>query len=310
MEFIKQEGIGHKVQRLYVHWDITTVCEYKCSYCYAIKEYKDKWMRPGPWKKQLEVIEELSKATLPVFLGLLGGEPTRHHKYFEMINLIQSKILNNHKDSRLYITTNGEKDLEFYQKHITCSDKKQYFLFSWHPEYNDIESSKSFKQKMYYLKRKGYKIKVNIMLHPAKKYWNLTKNFLLSLSHDEIEIEIHPHYIYISPHDTIKYSAEFYKEFSSFIKNIKPEFIFETKEEIYSFTDTEIFKNKFNKFKGWNCWNNNFEIGLDCKINQFCFESKQNIKKDYFKNITEILPKICPHNFCSCDGLLKIKKEK
>jgi len=100
MEYIKQTGIGHKIQRLYVHWDITTACEYKCSYCYAREEYKDNWMRPGNWTKQQTVINELSKSTLPVFLGLLGGEPTYHHKYFDMVNKIETDILSKHKDSR------------------------------------------------------------------------------------------------------------------------------------------------------------------------------------------------------------------
>ena len=40
--FVKQSGLDHMTQRLYIHWDITNKCEYKCSYCYARKEYKDK----------------------------------------------------------------------------------------------------------------------------------------------------------------------------------------------------------------------------------------------------------------------------
>ena len=31
---------------------------------------------------------------------------------------------------------------------------------------------------------------------------------------------------------------------------------------------------------------------------------------NYFKNIKEISPGICPHSSCNCDGLLKIYKEK
>jgi len=306
MEYIKQEGLGHKIQRLYIHWDITTACEYKCSYCYAIKEYKDKWMRPGNWKKQQNVIDEISKAKLPVFLGLLGGEPTSHHKYFEMLELIKLKILH-HKDSRLYITTNGNKDIDFFKRHKKCTDGKQYFLFSWHPEY--CPDNDKFIEKMYYLKSIGYKIKVNIMLHPASQYWDNTILLIKQLIKDNL-IEIHPHYIYSSPHKTVKYSTAFYNKFTKYTSLILPEFKFtdeNNKDHLY--TDTEIFKDKKNKFKNWNCWNNNYEINLNCDVNQFCFEQKHQLRKDYFKNIKIIEPKKCPHEYCSCDGLLKIKKE-
>jgi len=309
MEFISQSGVNHKVQRLYIHWDITTVCEYKCSYCYAIKEYDNNWMRPGNWKNQQKVIEELSKATLPIFLGLLGGEPTSHYKFKEMIDQIDDKVLH-HDDSRLYITTNGYKDISFFKNMKTYEDNKHYILWSWHPEYNDIKTNKQYIDKLKLMIRKGYQSKINIMLHPAKKYWKITQDFI----HECIKIhslDIHPHFIYTSPHETVKYSNEFYKEFDFSLKILRnKEFIFKTKDKELFLDDINIFKNKYNKFKGWNCWNNNYEINLYCQVNQFCFEEKHNIKKDYFKDIKKVYPKICPHNYCSCDGLLKIKKEK
>ena len=76
------------------------------------------------------------------------------------------------------------------------------------------------------------------------------------------------------------------------------------------FSDYEVFNNNLNQFKGWGCWHNNFEIKNDCKISDQCFNREStNIPFDFFKNITEITPRICPHQYCSCDGLLKIHKE-
>ena len=100
--------------------------------------------------------------------------------------------------------------------------------------------------------------------------------------------------------------------FDEFINELKnPEFIFETKDEVFNFTDHTIFENKYNSFKDWNCWNNNYEINLDCQINQFCFSDvKIDIPNNYFKDIKTIVPLKCPHIRCSCDGLLKVKKEK
>lgn len=306
MEYIKQEGIGHKVQRLYIHWDITTICEYKCSYCYAREEYKDKWMRPGPWLKQLNVIEELKKATLPIFLGLLGGEPTSHHRYFEFLDLLLPAL--HHKDSRLYITSNGAKDRKIFEQHPE-SNGKLYMLWSYHPEYLEEKDSLEFIQKILIMKKKGYKTKVNIMLHPKKEYWPKTFMIIMALGAFD-GIEVHPHFIYSSPHKPIKYSDEFYEYFSDLKYSNNKEFIFSDGAIENAFTDIEVFQGKLNKFKDWNCWNNNYEIGLDCRVNQFCFEEKHIMPDNYFKNITEIVSRKCPYEYCSCDGLLKIKKEK
>jgi len=100
-DIISVEGVDHLRDRLYVHWDITTMCNYDCSYCYAKEQYGERWQIPAIWKKQLEVIDELEKSTLPLFLGLLGGEPTLHQRYFQLLDLLHEKILS-HKDSRIY----------------------------------------------------------------------------------------------------------------------------------------------------------------------------------------------------------------
>lgn len=306
-KFIKQYGVGHKIQRLYIHWDITSQCEYKCSYCYARKEYEHKWNTPGIWSKQLIVLEALRRSKLPIFLGLLGGEPTSHYKYFDLINELID-IVKTKDESRLYITTNGAKDNTFFEKHPTVNNQI-YFLFSLHPEYiNEYQSFLNFKNNILILLEKGYRIKVNIMLHPSKQYWENLKIFINELKN--LPIEIHPHFIYSSPHLPIKYSPDFYKFFDFILKIKEPEFVFEDDQNKYEYTDHQIFENKYNQFFGWDCLNNNFEIDLDCKVNQFCFEDKRMIKENYFENILEIKPKICPHQFCSCDGLLKIYKEK
>lgn len=310
MEFVKQYGLGHKVQRLYIHWDITTKCEYKCSYCYARKEYKDKWNFPGIWSKQQNVINELSKSTLPIFLGLLGGEPTSNHKYFEILNQLYP-IIKSNLESRLYITTNGFKSNDIYDKHPIADSNQFYFLFSLHPEYVNFENYEHFRSNIELLHNKGYRIKVNLMLHPSKQYWEFLQYAYNDLrKYFQFHIEIHPHYIYSDAHNAVKYSEDFYEYFREMMLLKKEEFVFETDKNIYHYNDHNIFENKFNQFKDWNCWNNNYEINIDCEVNQFCFDSKIPIPVDYFKNISEIKSTKCPHKFCSCDGLLKIKKEK
>jgi len=299
-----QHGIGHKKDRLYVHWDITTRCEYRCSYCYAQKQYEGKWNLPGPWKKQQEVLDEMSKSTLPIFLGLLGGEPTSHHRYEAFLDKVEESIFN-HEDSRLYITSNGAKDFSNHRK----SNGKMYMLWSYHPEYMSDAIYHKFLSNVLIMRSKGYKTKVNIMLHPDRQYWERIKDTITYFSLLN-SVEVHPHFIYETQHKQVDYSDEFYKEFSYLDKIHYKEFVFEDSNgTVDHYSDIEVFRQGLNKFTGWKCHNNNYEIGLDCRIHRFCVESPHDITYNYFKDIKAIEPVICPHDFCSCDGLLKIRKE-
>lgn len=308
MDYIKTEGLDHYKNRLYIHWDITTLCNYNCSYCYAKKQYDKKWQQPAIWSKQLEVIDKLSRSTLPIFLGLLGGEPTMHQRYFKLLDILSEKILT-HKDSRIYITTNGSKSNNFFQQHKDV-DGKIYILWSIHPEYMSNETFDNIFSNIQIMHSKGYKNKVNLMLHPAKRYWEFIKYMYHRLNELEF-INIHPHFIYNGFDNDVHYSEEFYQYFK-FLENQRlKEFQFWTLDNTYILSDYELFKQGLNQFKGWSCWHNNFEINSNCKISDQCFDrGSKEIPYDFFKNIIEINPKICPHDFCSCDGLMKIHKQK
>lgn len=308
MDFITTQGVDHYIQRLYVHWDITTMCEYKCSYCYARKQYGKKWGTPAIWNRQQYVIDELSKSTLPLFLGLLGGEPTSHQRYFQLLDLINKKVIT-HKDSRLYITSNGAKDTSFFDRHED-SDGRTFMLWSLHPESTTSDSFENFYNNIVLMHNKGYKTKINVMLHPDKRYWPAIKKSYEIFNDLEYAI-VHPHFIYDGFSQDVDYSHEFYEYFKFLENQREKEFIFLTENDQYVFSDYEIFSNGYNRFKGWKCWQNNFEIKSDCKISDQCFNRESvDIPRDFFKDIKEITPKICPHDFCSCDGLMKIRKEK
>jgi len=307
MDFIKAQGVDHYIQRLYVHWDITTLCQYKCSYCYAMKQYKGSWGKPGNWEKHKFIVDELAKSKLPVFLGLLGGEPTLHTRYFELLNMIIEKVLI-HPDSRLYITSNGAKSPDFYAKQPD-SNGKMFMLWSLHPEYVDDEQFETLFANVELMHSKGYKTKINLMLHPGKKHWEKTKRYYERLDALDYTI-LHPHFIYHGFDRKVNYTKEFYK-FFKFLENQRlQEFVFTSTEGEHIFTDYEIFSNQYNQFKGWNCWQNNLEIDNFGRITDRCFGPNQEITPGFFEKITEIKPRRCPHQFCSCDGLMKIHKEK
>jgi hypothetical protein len=255
--------------------------------------------------KQEHVINELSKSTLPVFLGLLGGEPTLHQRYFKFLDQVVDRVIT-HDKSRLYITTNGHKPPEFFNGHRD-TDGKIFMLWSLHPEFTDFDN---FYDNIVLMHNKGYKTKINLMLHPNPRYWDTTKRWYDKLNTLDYAL-IHPHFVYGGFSEDVVYPDEFYEYFSFLEDQREKEFVFSTEDKEFILSDYEIFKNGYNTFKGWNCWHNNFEITNDCQISDQCFVNmSQDIPENFFRDITEIKPRICPHDYCSCDGLMKIYKEK
>lgn len=310
-QYNRQYDKSHKRDRLYVHWDVSTQCQFNCSYCYAISDYGEDWGKIDTWSRQKLVIRNISKSTLPVFLGLLGGEPTIHPQYTELIEMCHQAI-SKHKDGRLYVTTNGVQEKEFFESHKYYDNV--YFLWSAHMEYEHKyeEGFTRLLENITIMKDKGFRNKVNVMLHPNPKLWKKIHKLV-----DDLEaiggIEIHPHFLYDegNVHALHHYPEEFYEEFKRF-KDYPEYLVFESDNKTEIYNDYNIFHNNFTSFKGWNCWNNNYEINWLGEVNRFCFEEKADLIKDFrfFENIKEVKPAVCPHDTCNCDGLLKIYKEK
>lgn len=304
----KQYDIKHKIQRNYIHWDVSTQCQLKCSYCYAIAEYKDDWNKIDTWQRQKIVIKSIKRSSLPVFLGLLGGEPTIHPNYTELIELCHNAI-SVHKDGRLYVTTNGLQTNEFFENHKFYPN--MYFLWSIHFEFITNKSIENIYRNIQICIDKGFRNKVNVMLHPDKKHWKQIHNIIDRL--ETMNVEIHPHFLYDNGnvHALHQYPKEFYNEFIRF-KDFDEYLIFEDNGVQTKYNDYTIFNNKQTCFTGWDCYNNNYEINAFGTVNRFCFHEKSNLigNLNFFKNITETKPKKCPHMSCNCDGLLKIYKEK
>lgn len=308
--FKKQYDTDHKIQRLYVHWDVSTQCNFKCTYCYAMKEYGERWGRIDRWEKQKLVIKNIGRSSLPVFLGLLGGEPTIHPHYHELVEKCYAAV-RKHDLGRLYVTTNGSRKTSWFEKHPFY--KYLYFLWSFHTEYEHIYG-KDYKRIIDNIKlmaSRGFKNKVNVMLHHDKKYWKGIHKFV-----DEIEqiegLEIHPHFLYADGdvHKLEEYNESFYKEFKRFA-SYPDYFTFEDeKGDKKMFNDYNVFKSNLTNFKGWDCYNNNYEISYDGIVHRVCFEESSNLLTDFnfFKKIGKVCSVICPHDSCNCDGLLKIHK--
>lgn len=295
---MKQYHIGQEVQRLNIHWDLITICQYNCTYCYARKEYEEikGWNKIPRLEDQKRIVDAISSSSLPYNLGLLGGEPTIHIHYKELVTYIHSKLK---EDDRLYVVSNGMGD---FSNHPIL--EKLVILWSYHPEY---VNEKDFLYNVQVMIDKGYQYKINIMLHPGKEYWESIKKFIIYCL--DRELRIHPHFLYKDVYTLFKYSKDFWKFFEFLDTIIEKDLVLG--DTLHN--DFSILKSGFNKFKGWDCYNNNYEIAVDYRVNKFCRDNKEvNLldNPNYFKDIKTVKPITCSFNSCNCDGLLKQLKVK
>lgn len=301
--FIKEYDDGHVLNRLYVYWDISTQCNFNCDYCYASAKYKpiNEWGKIDSWTRQKLVLKALSFSKYPLFFGFHGGEPSLHPRLGELIHEAL-KIL---KDplSQLYIVTNGyylNPDIFGFPK------DKVRILFSYHPYKKYSERFISNVKKVFDY---GYKTKVNVLLVP--EFADDLKKIFRECSF----VKTHPHFIYDANGNHIeilrKYNNNFYKEFD-FLKKSRCYYTFEDEQgNKTKISDLELFKNDLNHFKGWRCWNNNYEILWNGKCRKLCGNEQIDLTRNpfFFRNLA-ITPMICPFPNCLSDGVLKCLKEK
>lgn len=305
--FIKEYDYDHYLDRYYIYWDLNTVCNFKCSYCYARHEYGKAWNRTDTIQRQILVLKALSLIKDPIFLGFHGGEPTLHKDFLYLID--KSLEILTHQDSRLYIVTNGSTDV--FEK--IRFNPKIYVLFSIHLEFKHLYGN-NFEKVINNIKlmdQKGFKVKVNILLMNDKKYWNDIHFLFNTLK--SLNINIHPHFIYsLNKNQEIiyNYTDEFYQEFSE-LNDVKYHYVFENEKEHVLLSDYELFKYNLNHFKGWKCYNNNFEIKYNGILHQICSDEYIDLCKNplYFKKY-RLKPMICRFDNCMSDGVLKCLKVK
>jgi sulfatase maturation enzyme AslB (radical SAM superfamily) len=296
MNYSKQHHIDQDPDHINVHWDVLTICQLNCSYCYARNEYGEKWGKLGSKQIADGVLDALNNSSLPFNLGLLGGEPTLSPHYYYILDRISAM----EKFNRVYVVTNGEKD---FTKHPDY--EKIAFLFSYHPA--DCTDRDRFFANVKLMKDRGYKIKVNVMLHHGKQYWPLIKEMFEMCA--DAGIRTHPHFIYgKNVHTLFNYRKDFW-EYFSFLKDHERELVYD--DELKN--DYEIFSEKLTNFNGWSCYNNNYEVDVYGRVIKFCLNHERTSLLDnptFFKDIVKTVPMICPHKACNCDGLLKQLKVK
>lgn len=252
-------------------WDLLSVCNLKCPYCYARKQYKDYIIQN---KKQIDIIiNKLKKINYNFHCGLLGGEPTLHPYLVYILDELY-KIKN---CTKIKLITNGTKKIS----HV---NSKLEINFSLHPSqdnfnqiYNNIINlnSNNFNNIIVYLLMQNNK-------------FNLLNKYYLELN----KLKCNIRHEYIINNDKVHFTKPLFKEYKNYTDTFKQ----------YSFREAYNIS-----FKNYICKLSHFRIMANGDVYRECIDDKMG---NIFKHDLSFEPLnyICDKDYCHDDFLLEIPK--
>jgi len=264
---------GEVKERLFLVWEITSKCNYNCSYC----SYYNNDLKTSPVSD--EKLVSISNLVLKKFesvppntkVELLGGEPSTHPRFVEIIKA----MYNNKNIDSISLYTNFSK-IKIWEE-LEPYEDKLIINVSIHPEY--------YKESM--LDRLKENHQVHLMMMPA-----IPSDFYLDIIKkvpgvflDKLYKDMNTYYEY--PKEIEELIAEQPKEFDTFNYN----------GEIIDFRKWE----EYNNFKGWTCYTKTFYIDYLGNIKRDCVNDPgKSIILFNFNFNKPIEPLVCNYDKCVC----------
>jgi MoaA/NifB/PqqE/SkfB family radical SAM enzyme len=281
------------------HWDILYICNYHCKYCYARAE-KDEWNKISLKPVINEVINKLDNIKKPLEIILLGGEPSLHPQYFEILERLWNF------GDKLWVLgciTNGsfKNPEEFVKKHLKYKDKF-HFNVTFHP--TEVSPDEIIKI-LTIINNYGFKLNVNTMLVHEQYNDEIVK--VLQFCRDN-NIKSYFNVLFSTTEVDYYNKTQSYKEW---LMKINDEFG-DVKELIYinndkeqPMNDIDVYVNDCANFEGWKCKNTNFQIAVDSTdFQRFC--TWETLSVDEINNNDDYIT--CPLSQCMCQGKLTDEK--
>lgn len=276
-------------------------CQFDCSYCY----YKPFQSNTNYSPLGKIVLTKLKQIEDHFVINLIGGEPSLHPDFIEIIN--ELTMINNLKEIR--IVTNFVKPTSFWNK-INKSDKIK-ITASYHPEY----PNKDFAEKLSQLSS-NYRTDTAFLITNDRSYLQQSKEvfnsiYMLAKSTGHTINPIRLHSKEGSNTAYQKYDndiEDFIAACESSIKELehKETASITIKSGTFKITKPEFMANNYHALKGWKCDINAFIIHYDGMVSYACKGAKKHILTCDFK--TKGI--ICPFRYCECDDYWDFKKEK
>ncbi|CCH63489.1 radical SAM domain-containing protein [Campylobacter phage CP21] len=292
MHILKQETITKPPYEcnnyLRFHWDILTICNYNCFYCYRRQE--SGWgIYDNVYKK---VLANLSQVSKDFQIVLLGGEPTLHSKINEILT-----TLDNHKHCKsLSIISNGR-----YSKIYEVFKPNNPFLvqITFHP--SEVNNMNDFFNNILKIK-KLHDVRINVMLVP--NYYDKIKECLEFIKKESIDFCYNVLFNPKTPELFMNYKN---KDVLDLPNLYKPERIlkYNINNKEYYYSDIDTFKNiELSNFKGFKCYNYNIQISVQGDFTRFCNDKPLTINE--INNLNDYI--LCPLKYCTCQGKLSTLK--
>lgn len=279
-----------------INWELVSHCQFNCSYCY----YK-------PFKSETDykplakiVLNKLSKIIDSTKVTLLGGEPTLHPSFGEVIqSLHEMKHIH-----QICIVTNFEKPLTFWQDLLPFKDKLK-IVVSYHPEYQQ----KNMFDKIRKLQN-DFVLDFVFIVHNDEKY--LSQMELTAKELNSIDSKISLNFVKLHEKDHYrsypKSIADFMLTQQDIVKSRPATETVNiiTKDGATKIPKFEMINHGLNKFEGWNCKLRAFIIKEDGQVASACSNKTKHI---LFADFNETILK-CTYKICECDDYWEFTKTR
>jgi sulfatase maturation enzyme AslB (radical SAM superfamily) len=283
-----------------INWELVSHCQFNCTYCYykPFKSNTDYKPLAKIVLSKLATLKERTKVTL------LGGEPTLHPSFLEVVSQLSSF---DHVE-QICIVTNFEKPLSFWES-LGPYAQKLKIVISFHPEYE---------QKLMFEKisklQDSFTLDFVFIVHNDPQYLSKMQKTALQLEAVNERVSIN----YVKLHDKGESSDE-YREYPIEILA----FMHEQQEKLRNRTTTEtvnihtsegsfklpkfeMINQDLNRFQGWECNLRAFIIKENGQVASACTSRTKHILLADFSGSSLI----CPHQLCECDDYWEFPKTK
>lgn len=122
-----------------INWDLTKLCNYRCSYCFNYGKGKTPPPLPFSTLEQLRVaVDNIASLNRPWYdVTLSGGEPTVHPHIFDLISMLHETL--GERLNRILIITNGSRNKDLYKNLAVLSKSANIrMLISLHTDHVEM----------------------------------------------------------------------------------------------------------------------------------------------------------------------------
>lgn len=312
---------------LYITYNLTTTCNFKCSYCWP-EAHDGKYRFPDieiVSKNFSHLLSQYNKKNVRITLS--GGEPTLWPELGQFVKYLHD----NHK-VRITINTNGSRTLRWWQEYADYFDDIQ---ISVHNEFVDIEHTKKVLDIIY--NRQITMTAAQVLMDPSN--WDKSvKNVKSLVDHPTPWLVKLMTLTKPESGEIMEYSEDQLLFLKNKIQKRPPkeyvDLMFKTGKIIEDdsvngtmrFSDGniqilnihDILKNKANRFKGWFCDIGKERLGIDPSgflsgnCGEQIFKNHFNLHRpdfvEKFSLDTTDLEIVCGKSFCDCTSDIRVSK--